>query len=483
MNDSIGTSSFSYDANGRVTSFTDADGFTLSYTYDPAGNVTQITYPDASTVTYTYDAANRMITVTDWLGEQATYAYDQDGRLATLTQFNGIVTTYSYDAASRLTGTANSVVSYQFTLDGDGNRVNSTESQPINATAANGVSAVYTYNAQKDRLLSAGPLSYTYDNEGQLVNSGGACLTFDYNHRLVEIGGDTQFSYDGRGNRLSATRTGVTTSYIYDPWGNLIADADSNGGTHKYIYGKGLLAVATSSGRYCYHFNGIGSTVAITDMNQNIVNSYAYDPFGQILGQQETVAQPFKYVGQYGVMAEPNGLYYMRARYYDPTVGRFIGEDPLGFGGGDVNLFAYVRNNATNFIDPFGLDPIGAPPVPVPGGGPDTGWKWNPNNQNSRGGTWGPDEPVPGQSQPSASWDPEGHWDIDNGLGQRSRCDENGNPMSPEEAHGRNPEPRQSPDPLDPPVPPIAPIPSWQNLLDPFWMIMINPHVFDPPPA
>ncbi|MGO9020297.1 MAG: RHS repeat domain-containing protein [Syntrophobacteraceae bacterium] len=297
-----------------------------------------------------------MITVTDWLGEQATYAYDQDGRLSSFTQFNGIVTAYSYDAASRLTSMGSAAASYQFTLDGDGNRINSIENQPLSATATNGVSAVYTYNTQKDRLLSAGPLSYAYDNEGQLVSSGGTCLTFDYNHRLVEIGGDTQFSYDGRGNRISATRSEVTTTYIYDPSGNLIADADSNGVTHKYIYGKGLLAMATSSARYCYHFNGTGSTVAVTDMNQNIVNSYAYDPFGQILGQQETVPQPFKYVGQYGVMAEPNGLYYMRARYYDPNVGRFISEDPLGFGGGDVNLYAYVKNNPVNRADPFGLD-------------------------------------------------------------------------------------------------------------------------------
>jgi RHS repeat-associated protein len=89
-------------------------------------------------------------------------------------------------------------------------------------------------------------------------------------------------------------------------------------------------------------------------MTQAVVNSYAYDPFGQILGQQESVTQPFKYVGQYGVMAEPNGLYYMRARYYDPTVGRFISEDPLGFGGGDVNLYAYVRNQPVNWIDPWG---------------------------------------------------------------------------------------------------------------------------------
>ena len=291
--------------------------------------------------------------VTDWLGGQATYGYDQDGRLATFTHFNGIATSYTYDAASRLTGIGSVVASYQFTLDGNGNRINSAQTEPL-APAYSLGSTTYGYNAQQNRLLSAGPLSYAYDNEGQLANAAGTGLTFDYNHRLVAIGTDTQFSYDGRGNRLIATRAGVTTHYIYDPWGNLVADADSNGVTHKYIYGKGLLAIVTSSARYCYHFNGTGSTVAITDMTQNVVNSYAYDPFGQILGQQETVPQPFKYVGQYGVMAEPNGLYYMRARYYDPTVGRFISEDPLGFGGGDVNLFAYVQNNPVSLIDPIG---------------------------------------------------------------------------------------------------------------------------------
>jgi len=128
--------------------------------------------------------------------------------------------------------------------------------------------------------------------------------------------------------------------------------------------------MAAPSGRYCYHFNGTASTIAITDMNQNLVNSYAYDPFGQILAQQETIPQPFMYVGQYGVMAEPNGLYYMRARYYDPNVGRFISEDPLGFGGGDVNLYAYVQNNPVNRVDPRGLQAFPAPfpgiPLPLP---------------------------------------------------------------------------------------------------------------------
>ncbi len=74
-----------------------------------------------------------------------------------------------------------------------------------------------------------------------------------------------------------------------------------------------------------------------------------------VLAESETFAQPFKYVGKLGVMSEANGFYYMRARYYDPMVGRFISEDPLGFDGGNVNLFAYGGNNPLLVVDPWGL--------------------------------------------------------------------------------------------------------------------------------
>jgi len=137
----------------------------------------------------------------------------------------------------------------------------------------------------------------------------------------------------------------------------LLAEADGNNNiTRYYIHGLGLLAMVTSSDQlYVYHFNAVGSTVAITDSGQNIVNKYAYTPFGIIANQQETINQPFKFVGQHGVMTEPNGFYYMRARYYDPEVGRFISEDPLGFDGGDVNLYVYVGNNPVLLIDPYGM--------------------------------------------------------------------------------------------------------------------------------
>lgn len=132
----------------------------------------------------------------------------------------------------------------------------------------------------------------------------------------------------------------------YDGGGNLIAN---------YVYGLGLVyKVDTSDKPYFYHYNFTGSTVAMTDTNGNIINKYAYTPFGRLAGSVESVPNPFRYVGKSGVMDDKSGLFYMRARYYDPEVGRFITKDPIGFDGG-VNLYGYVGENPINFIDPSGL--------------------------------------------------------------------------------------------------------------------------------
>ena len=121
-----------------------------------------------------------------------------------------------------------------------------------------------------------------------------------------------------------------------------------------YVYdGVGLVAKITSADEYYfYHYDGLGSTIAITDSTGTTVNSYAYSPYG-LVGGQETIPNSFKYIGRYGVTDEGNGLYFMRARYYDPEVGRFINKDPIGYAGG-MNLYGYCANNPINFVDPSG---------------------------------------------------------------------------------------------------------------------------------
>ncbi|MEW6429383.1 MAG: RHS repeat-associated core domain-containing protein [Thermodesulfobacteriota bacterium] len=373
MADAIGQTTYAYDGSNRPQSSTSALGATVSYDYDAASNVTKMTYPDGRTVSYTHDALNRLATVSiDWLGKTATYTYDAAGRAIGLTQFNGTVVAATYDDANRLTDLENltapastAIAAYHFTLDANGNRVHAAQDVPVLTTANRYNSLIVTYNAQRNRLQRFFTHSFTYDDEGQLAGNGVNAYTFDFEHRLTGISGATnaQFRYDGAGNRLEATRNGVVTRYIYDLNGNLIAEMDaSNAITRYYIHGAGLLATVTPSGAlYCYHFDATGHTVALTDSDKQTVNAYAYTPFGTIAGESETVAQPFKYAGKFGVMSEPNDYYYMRARYYDPQVGRFISEDPLGFDGGDVNLYAYVLNNPVLMVDPDGeLGIVGA---------------------------------------------------------------------------------------------------------------------------
>ena len=103
-----------------------------------------------------------------------------------------------------------------------------------------------------------------------------------------------------------------------------------------------------------YHFDQLGSTVALSDEAGHITERMEYDPFGKITYRTGTTDTPFLYVGQLGVQTDANGLLYMRARYYNPRIGRFINADPIGFGGGS-NWYAYANGNPMGFMDPSGF--------------------------------------------------------------------------------------------------------------------------------
>ncbi len=210
-----------------------------------------------------------------------------------------------------------------------------------------------------NRLLTAGTISFGYDDNGNLITKTlGSSVTnysWDFNDMLNQLTAGTNtytYRYDGLGNRVVRVENGVEKRYVFG-----LAETDANGNiTAYYVYGNGLISKITPANEsYFYHFDGLGSTIAITDSSGNVVNRYAYDEHGKVLNQEEAISNPFKYVGRFGVMDEGNGLLYMRARFYDPEVGRFISKDPIGFAGGDLNLYAYVFNNPVNEIDPLGL--------------------------------------------------------------------------------------------------------------------------------
>jgi RHS repeat-associated protein len=101
-----------------------------------------------------------------------------------------------------------------------------------------------------------------------------------------------------------------------------------------------------------------GNMIAITDDTGAIAAKFSYTPFGEVTESvigRPACDIPVGFAGLFGVLREPNGLYYMNARYYDPTIGRFISEDPAGLGGGDLTLYSYAGNNPVVFVDPSGL--------------------------------------------------------------------------------------------------------------------------------
>jgi len=174
------------------------------------------------------------------------------------------------------------------------------------------------------------------------------------------------FKYDPFGRRVQKVVAGLapqvpvplTTTYTYDGE-DIVLQTESDGTTTtttQFVHGPGIdepLARVAGGQSFFYHADGLGSIVAITDSAQNVVARYSYDAFGMVTASDPVFGNAYAYTGR--EWDKELGLYYYRARYYDPMEGRFISKDPIGFAGGDLNLYRYVRNDPANWIDPSGL--------------------------------------------------------------------------------------------------------------------------------
>lgn len=396
--------------NGWLKNISDSNGKTVSYEYDNAGNKSRMYGPDGIPYYFGYDQSNRP----DWLYTPAgiyDLSYDSNGRLQNIRtgSYGTTGVSYSYDGLDRISNiqrtnyTGQVLASIGYSHDRSGNVLN--RSDTVNNTlyeydnlyrlktvTANGaVTESYTYDAAGNRATGpATATSYSYSPGNQLDAKTGALYEYDdYGNLKLKTQGTTRYaySYDNE-NRLirvekkSGTILVSEVTYSYDPFGrrterNLL----KNGVTtiSRYVYdGDNILneydgsnqvlrriinypgridfpiAYNTGTSAYLYFRDNLGSVNFITDQNGAAIAEYSYDSFGV---PQKTrtgsLPQPYSYTGrEYDV---ETGLYYYRARYYDPQAGRFISRDPIGFAGGDVNLYGYVQNNPVNRIDPLGL--------------------------------------------------------------------------------------------------------------------------------
>jgi RHS repeat-associated protein len=202
----------------------------------------------------------------------------------------------------------------------------------------------YTYNTG-NQLITKNGTTYTYDSNGNLItktsDSETTIYTYDYENRLIyvvkaESGQETfvEFKYDPFGRRIEkrVTEDGITTTtrYFYDNE-DILFEYDEYGNiSNRYIHGLGIdepLALENNDGIYYYHADGLGSIVALTDSSGKVVQDYEYDSFGNLKDQKNRIKQPYTFTGR--EWDKQTALYYYRARYYHPEIGRFISFDPI----------------------------------------------------------------------------------------------------------------------------------------------------------
>jgi RHS repeat-associated protein len=355
--DSIsGTITYTYDNLDRLTNETTPQG-SVSYTYDAASRLTSMTVTGQPAVNYTYDNADRLTAITQG-SATVSFAYDNANRMTSQTLANGVVCEYSYDAGSRLTGivykkggiTLGDLI-YEY--DSLGRRVKTGGS--FARTALPQTITTTSYNAANHQT-SFGGQTLTYDLNGNLTSDGVNTYTWNARNQLISISGSgltASFAYDATGRRISKTINSTTTTYLYNGSNSVQEKAGSavtanmlNGGIDQ------VLSRSDGSGTVTPISDGLGSMIALTDSSGAVQTEYTYDPFGKTAITGTANDNPSRYTGRED---DATGLYYYRARYYSPTLQRFISEDPIGLAGG-INLFAYVGNDPISFRDPSGLE-------------------------------------------------------------------------------------------------------------------------------
>ena len=411
-----GLTDYYYDRIGRVNDVVDPEGKVVSYEYDNRGLRTKLIYPDDSYITYEYDAMGRVVKIKDDDGEAiAQYSYDELSRRTLLTLGNDANAVYEYDLNNRLTkltnnlDDTNSIIFDYSNYDKVGNRksckIDDADAhvytydnlyQLTEVDYNDGSSTTYYYDSLGNRtsVVDGGTTSYlrnslnqytgvgpegwetpySYDKNGNLTDDGTYEYYYDCENRLLDVNENgsaiASYKYDFAGRRVRKIVDGNTTKYCYDG-GQVIAEYDgSDNPLRKFVYGPGIdepiiiIDVADNNTVYYYHFDGLCSVAALSNVNGEIVERYSYDVFGEptirdannAVISESAVGNSYMFTGRRWDNETDN--YFYRMRYYNPEIGRFLQADPIGYAVG-LNLYSYCGNNPINWIDPWGLDTLG----------------------------------------------------------------------------------------------------------------------------
>ncbi len=397
---------YTYDVGGNRTGLTDLTGKRTEYEYDYADRLRKVYDNGNCQACYTYnpDGTMKALEIGGNSGEgvlYTEYSYDRDKNLTglktlvrqgALTGRYGVLTDnhysydragncvirqtlsgetrYSYDSLYQLTEVSYPNKKEQFTYDRAGNRLTRT----VARTHGDTVREAYTYD-NANRLtrrsiynMTAGAQEipetpemadriyrYTYDRQGNMLSDGDNTYQYDGMNRLKEINtkaGDIQKNhYDGEGLRAELEENGKLVSFLFSDGEAVLEDSEAAGIT-RYIRGLGLLTSDSESARTYYHYasDDLGSITHITDEEGNVLNRYEYDAFGNFTVKEETIQNRFAFTGeQYDPITSQ---YYLRARFYNPVIGRFLNEDT--YYGDGLNLYTYCHNNPVEYVDPSG---------------------------------------------------------------------------------------------------------------------------------
>jgi RHS repeat-associated protein len=375
------------------------NGRTVAYAYDEVGNRSSVTTSDGRVIRYDWDARNRLTRIDDSAGGAYEFSYDERdlfrewrGRaLVQRFEFNErqfmtrrvavhgpeqrLVAdrAFEYDAQGRLStirDAASGVAEYRYDATG--------ALLEARSQAAGGSDERYVWDANGNltatrrgegmtygpgnRLLRAGSRAFGYDDDGSVVAVRDGveemALEYDRQGRLSTIrradGAIVRYRYDPLGRRVAKEVDGRVTRFVWDH-GTLLSEADGDGRVTDYLFLPGThipVGMMQAGEQFDLVLDQAATPIQAVDVAGESVWSGEMTAFGE--RRSETVGRvrnPFRFQGQY--FDEETGLHYNFTRYYDPAIGRYLSQDPVGTRGG-ANLYRYV-SNPLNWVDPFGL--------------------------------------------------------------------------------------------------------------------------------